>query len=212
MDMSFTDKLEFMKKFAEIRQTQPNDGNRAPVFWLILNQNLERCGLDEATEYSLHLEGANLGPAEYDKDELESLKQDILSDIENNYKDELEAQVYNSDIDGFCKCIGAASDVNDIYNTLEEYDEIADILGYETDLTGFRWVYTPVMDHMFLTKEAAQQHIADYHYRYKNPKTYANTCLESQYMQTLFSIIDDPNFWKTISEIADNAWLPDSML
>lgn len=197
-DMTLSEKLEFMKKFAETRQSQPNDGNRSPIFWLIQNQTAENCNESEATSSVFHISGANIEHSYWEDKELDDLKQDIISDITNNYDFDNGNSVEKEELQAILHDVENAESVSDIYYSIIDNPFGAQAMEYEVELTHTKEVYHTVYDHLFLTREDAKDHIEKCNYRYTNPRTYANTCLDSKYMEQLFAIIDDPDFWSTL--------------
>lgn len=205
--MTTLEKLQFLAKIAEIRNTQPTDCNRNPVFWLIRNEVEERCDLSEAEHYSIHLEGKYLAPADYDESDLDTLKEDISSEIENFGLPDDEAAVdwVHDELIAIQEAATNASCIKDIIDAIEQNPTGADVMGYVMDITGYQKVHRVVYDHIFLTKEAAKQHLKDYHYRYTNPQTYANTALDSPETEQILNLLADSELWSELLKLVENA-------
>lgn len=195
-------KLQFMKTYAEIRQVQPTDSNRNPVFWLIQTQVDESCTGDEGPDNTaIHIEGKYIETTDGSDENYEDVRDKLISDITNNF--EPDAYADNDDAKELRTRLCQVKSVQDIEDALETYQNVSDAMSYSIDISYTKKVYRTVYDHMFLTKQAAKEHIEKYNYRYANPRTYANTCLDSPYMERFFRIIDDPSFWENIIKMAE---------
>lgn len=204
--MTTLEKLMFMKDYAETRKSQSNDGNRNPVFWLIQDEVLEPCNPDECSdETDVLIIGKYIEPKYYSTSEWYQLRDAILNDIKDNFDFENHDITICAEMDEFKEYITNALNLNNIVEAIETNTIATDIMKYHYEIHHFKKEYRIVYDHVFLTKEAAKEHIKNYHYRYKNPRTYANTCSDSPFMETFFKIIDEPGFWdEMINMLKDN--------
>lgn len=184
-------KLSFLKNIAKLRNSQPNDGNRNPVFWLIQTLSDESCPLDKADAISVTVSGLYFDTSTYFESDIIHLQNDLIDNINENID---TSNACEDDINEVIAFISNADSIEEIAENIGNYDVI-DCMQYKMEVTGSRKVYKPVYDHLFLFKDEAKQHIEDCHYRYTKPRIYANTALDAPKTEKLLNLLDDEELW-----------------
>lgn len=184
-------KLSFLKNISRIRKNQPNDGNRNPVFWLIQSLSDEICPVDNAESISLTVSGNYFESSTYLESDIIHLQNDLINDI-NEHIDRSSAE--EDDINEAVAFISNTDSIEEIAENLSDYS-VLDSLGYNMTVTGTRKEYKPVYDHLFLFKDEAKEHIESCHYRYNQPRTYANTALEASKTEKVLNLLEDEELW-----------------
>lgn len=173
--------IQFLKAFQNERNTQPNDGNADPVFWVIGDYRWDACWEENAEEYEIFIPGDDSTSykwEEFKKDELE----------ENNH--ELKKVVLRK-----------LKEIEDADTLLEWVHEHIDDDAY---LVPVKKNHIIREDTMFLTKAEAKRHIEsnDYHYT-SEVHTYAMTAWRSPQVEKLLTLLKTFD-WDSIEKLAED--------
>lgn len=190
--MTNEEKLHILRRFAKIRNMQPTDGARNPVFWTIQTEITEITEDPNETDYyEIVIHHKYYNDATYTDDtkkECAAYINRLLKTI-NDGPDKADVE----------KQLNEAKNVADIAKTINELIWILNP-AITCTLTGYKVEYVTISDLMFLTKKEAINYLKKYRYRYKNPKIYANTALDCENGMTgkIFDILADCDFWDSI--------------
>lgn len=161
-----TQDIEFLNELQEELKTQPNDGNAAPVFWVIrqYEDQITDSDFGEKTLYA-HSDG--------DCSEFKTLE-----DLRLFLDEELDSIEHYETLD-------EAFDI-----ILADYNDSGYFYRYEAISVG---VIQP--DTLFITKKEAQQHIGNNRRHYNSTvHTYAMTAWRSRVVERLWDILRTADF------------------
>ncbi|EJB6195996.1 hypothetical protein [Listeria monocytogenes] len=158
--------IEFLNELQEELKTQTNDGNAAPVFWVIRQYEDQVTDSDfgEKTLY-VHVDG--------DYTEFKTLE-----DLRFFLDEELDAIEH-------CETLGEAFDI-----ILADYNDYGYYRRYAATKVG-----VIKSDTLFITKKEAQQHIENNRHHYnRTVHTYAMTAWRSRVVEKLWDILRTADF------------------
>ena len=156
--------IEFLKDLQHELNTQENDGQADPIFWVV-NETKREWGFESG--YADDIMACNC-----DGDVWETPEEFLVYLIENDFisKDQIDK---NYDYD---------------------FDEILALIGNSDFYTcGYKDEDTIVPDTFFLTKRACKQHIGQNGYHYSKPHTYAMTAWRSPEFERFKKIFKSMN-------------------
>lgn len=188
---------QFLINLANTMNTQENDGQAAPRFWVVACDQKVYKGEDYCDNMALCSDDGEI----IENATFES----VLDYFKKQYKDEIEAE----DITFETKETHVVAHYNTYLlddeeslfscNDIIEYFESHDIIENDHYTINYYCIEQHVIEPntLFLTKEACQEHIKLNHYNYNNPHTYAMTAYRSPEISRLYDIIENID-WETM--------------
>ncbi len=158
---------DFLKDLQHELNTQTNDGNADPVYWVVMES--ERRGVPEGCGDPIIYMG-DCGTMTT-KEAVEYIENDYLSDLDDADKEKW-ADVDKTDMDDVVRFMNEnlkRHDVRVVYERLEE------VISRETGA--------------FLTKRACKTYIECYGYNHCRPRTYAKTAYRNFELERLLNIL-----------------------
>lgn len=178
------DTLQFLKELQHERNTQPNDGNADPVFWVLRDYKWEVT--EEGYEDRTSIYDMGFGESTSIDDYIDEIVNgERKSDFTEEQINELQESVEWDGASGLLEWVQEHTN-DDCYLIHEK--EIAFI----------------VPNTLFLTKSEAKKHIEIYHYNYTDKvHTYAMTVLRSPVVEKLLNVLETFD-WDSIEKLAED--------
>lgn len=164
MNDNHIESLEFLKAHGEQMETQQNDFQADPRFWVVAENKCEYRIADGYQDGTVVC-----GPDGAIFETVDELFQYL---IENDC-------IKDGDFDG-----GYGMTLDDVFDALD------DTKFYLSNFREKNSVMTP--DTLFLTKQEAVEHIERNHYHYQQPHTYAMTAWRSPQVERLYEVLKIP--------------------